>query len=49
MRCDGRDNTKKLCSFISIVIVQKNFFVGEEDGYSRCALTETYEKFKVEI
>ena len=31
-RCDGRDNTKKLCGFISIVIPQKTFvmlFLGE--------------------
>ena len=24
MRCDGRDNTKKLRSFISIVVLSKN-------------------------
>ena len=25
--CDGRDNTKKLCGFISIMVPQKKFFV----------------------
>ena len=25
MRCDGRDNAKKLCGFISIVVPQKKF------------------------
>ena len=28
MRCNGRDNTKKLCGFISIVVPLKNFFWG---------------------
>ena len=26
MRCDDRDNTKKLCGFISIVVPQKKLF-----------------------
>ena len=26
-RCDGRDNTQKLCDFISIVVPQKKVFI----------------------
>ena len=47
-RCDGRDNTQKLCDFISIVVPHKKncfyFFWGER--YSRCESTETHTKIQ---
>ena len=38
MRYDGRDNTKKLCDFISIMVVQKKLFfflMGGGEGVGR--------------
>ena len=41
MKCDGRDNTKKLGSFISIVVPLKTVV-----GYIDIKQQETYEKLK---
>ena len=42
VRCDGRDNTKKLCNFISIVVPLKKTVV----GYIDLKQQETYEKLR---
>ena len=41
IRCDGRDNTKKLCNFVSTVVSYKTVV-----GYIDVKQQETYEKLK---
>ena len=51
MRCDGRDNTKKLCGFISIVVPQKKISVffwggGGRADVNQQKLAKKISKFK---
>ena len=49
MRCDGRDNAKKLCGFISIVVPQKKFLFLFLGGGGRADVNQQKltKKFKV--